>query len=103
MASTCSCAGARRTWRQWKYWSRNRGSATYHLHAPRRPICAAAEGRVLFSESPPLSGDKPPTDIEKQFSAMRCMERRMLLILLGGFIPQSEFRENNRICKSEYE
>jgi len=27
----------------------------------------------------------------------------MLPILLGGFIPQSEFRENNRICKSEYE
>ncbi|VXB61378.1 hypothetical protein ARTHRO8AJ_320017 [Arthrobacter sp. 8AJ] len=57
----------------------------------------------MFSESPPLSGDKPPTDIEKQFSAMRCMERRMLPILLGGFIPQSKFRENNRICKSEYE
>jgi hypothetical protein len=53
----------------------------------------------LFSESPPLSGDKPPTDIEKQFSAMRCMERKLLPFLLGGFIPPSEFRENNRICK----
>jgi hypothetical protein len=73
------------------------------MHAFRQPICTAVGGRVLFSESPPLSGDKPPTDIEKQFSAMRCMERRMLLILLGGFIPLGEFRENNRICKSEYE
>ena len=37
----------------------------------------------MFSESPPLSGDKPPTDIEKRFLAMRCMERRNASLFAG--------------------
>src|SRR3954454_2471356 len=64
MASTCFCAGARRTWPLLRYWFPSTSGSC--MHAFGQPICTAVGGRVLFSESPPLSGDKPPTD-EKQF------------------------------------
>ena len=56
--ATCSCAGARRIWQRWKSPLPD-AFPKRHLHAPSRPICAAGEGRVLFSESPPVSGDNP--------------------------------------------
>jgi hypothetical protein len=69
------------------------------LHAPPQAICTPAEGRVLFSESPPPSGGQPPTN-KKQFLAAQSADwRNCFAFLLGGFIPPSEFRENNRICK----
>jgi hypothetical protein len=53
----------------------------------------------MFSESPPLkrkNSDQPPPKSE---ATSPRDDEEMLQFMVGGFIPQSEFRENNRICK----
>ncbi|MDT0194757.1 hypothetical protein Q9R30_05235, partial [Arthrobacter sp. AB6] len=56
----------------------------------------------MFSESPPLkrkNSDQPPPKSEAASRCAEALKEEMLHFLMGGFIPQSEFRENNRICK----
>jgi hypothetical protein len=56
----------------------------------------------MFSESPPLkrkNSDQPPPKSEAASSCAKALNEEMLHFMMGGFIPQSEFRENNRICK----
>jgi hypothetical protein len=72
------------------------------MHAPPQPICTAAGERVLFSESPPLSGDKPPSK-KSNSSCARHKDDEKLLILLGGFSLLSEYPENNRDLQSKLE
>jgi hypothetical protein len=56
----------------------------------------------LFSESPPLSGDKPPSK-RSNSSCARHKDDGKLLILLGGFSLLSEYPENNRDLQSKLE
>jgi hypothetical protein len=56
----------------------------------------------MCSESPPLSGDKPPSQ-EKQFFMCTALNDEKLHFLMGGFMPQSEYPGNNPDLQSEYE
>ncbi|WP_230117638.1 hypothetical protein [Arthrobacter sp. Bi83] len=56
----------------------------------------------MFSESPPLSGDKPPS-LEKRFFMCNARNEEKLPFAMGGFVPPSEYRENNPDLQSEYE
>jgi hypothetical protein len=56
----------------------------------------------MFSESPPLkrkNSDQPPPKSEATSPCAEAQEEELLHFRMGGFIPPSEFRENNRICK----
>jgi hypothetical protein len=71
------------------------------MHAPPRPICTALGERVSFSESPPLSGDKPPSLRSNSF--LQNMKEEKLQLVLGGFIHRGEYRVNNPDLQSENE
>ena len=60
------------------------GSFPASMHAPPQPICTAAGERVMFSESPPLSGDKPPSKSSNSSCAVHKDDGK-LHFLLGGF------------------
>ncbi|XAS68916.1 hypothetical protein V3C33_06470 [Micrococcaceae bacterium Sec5.7] len=61
----------------------------------------------MSSESPPLSGDNPlqlrSNSSCVQSSCAACMNEEKLQLLMGGFIPPGEYRENNPDLQSEYE
>jgi hypothetical protein len=52
----------------------------------------------MFSESPPLSGDKPPTNSSNSSCALHEDDEK-LGFLVGGFSLLSEYPENSGICK----
>ncbi|WP_267278527.1 hypothetical protein M1E17_08160 [Arthrobacter sp. D1-29] len=56
----------------------------------------------MSSESPPLSGDNPLHKRSNSSCAQHGNDEK-LHFLMGGFIPQSEHRENNPDLQSEYE
>jgi hypothetical protein len=60
----------------------------------------------MFSESPPLkrkNSDQPPPKSEATSPCAETQSGELLQFLMGGFIPLSEFRENNPDLQSENE
>ncbi|MDQ0864275.1 hypothetical protein [Arthrobacter globiformis] len=55
----------------------------------------------MSSESPPLSGDKPPS-LRSNSSTSRMNEEKLPLVL-GRFMPRGEYRVNNPDLQSENE